>query len=307
MTEDLLEKAGVEGCLHGVFEDFMRFNSSFMISEQAELPRFRGSGIPHCPIHVAADYTRADRRVDQRSFMLDYMAEHGKLVHALMQKWLGIIGVMFGKWQCNTCKSVTPKLGSGLVGVCGPVYCCGQPCEYVEYDIDVPSVGYTGHCDGLLMIRKKLLPIEMKVRKADVISRVQSSGAYSIDNITQATSYRRCLPAQLKIPAAQFHDFVGLLYFDRADIRKRALVAFPYNQEIFDAEVRSRRRTEKIIETRRFNYLRGFCKNSQDRPYCPYHSACFAPNAAVQLERLLPGFNEPLPERIRACPPNPQN
>jgi hypothetical protein len=157
------------------------------------------------------------------------------------------------------------------------------------------------------MIRNKLLPIEMKVRKADVIARIRRSGVYNIDNITQATSYRRCLPGQLHIPAEQFHDFVGLLYFDRADIRGRALVAFPYQAGIFDAEVRSRRRTEKIVETKRFNYLRGFCRNSQDRPYCPYHSTCFAPNAAAQLERFLPGFTEPLPERIQTCPPSPQN
>jgi hypothetical protein len=307
MPEDLLEKATLEGCLHGVFEDFMRFNSSFMISEQAELPRFRGSGIPHCPIHVAIDYTRPDIRVEQRSFMLDYMAEHGKLVHALMQKWLGIVGMMYGKWKCAKCGAVTPTPDSGVVGVLGPVYCCNQPCDYVEYDINVPEIGYTGHCDGLLMIRNKLLPIEMKVRKADVIARIRRSGVYNIDNITQATSYRRCLPGQLHIPAEQFHDFVGLLYFDRADIRGRALVAFPYQAGIFDAEVRSRRRTEKIVETKRFNYLRGFCRNSQDRPYCPYHSTCFAPNAAAQLERFLPGFTEPLPERIQTCPPSPQN
>lgn len=289
-----LEKAALEGSLSRVLDDFMQYNSSLSISETAELPKFRGSAIPHCPIHVAIDYTRPEPRTEQRSFMLDYMAEHGKLVHAMMQKWMGIAGVMFGRWKCLKCDAEFPKKDSGVIGLKGPVRCCSQPCEYVEFDIDVPEIGYTGHCDGLLVLRNKLLPIEMKVRKADVVARVNSTGAYQIDNITQATSYRRCLPRQLGIPATKFHDHVGLMYFDRADIRKKALVAYPYKPEIFETEVKSRQRTNKIVEQRKFNYLHGFCKNSQDRPYCPYHSVCFSSTAAHQLEQLLPGFNTPI-------------
>ena len=88
------DKIKIEGALRAAFDSFASWNSSFAISEEAELPRFRGSAIPHCPIHVAIDHTRSDHRLEERGFMLDYASEHGKLVHALTQKWLGIVGLI---------------------------------------------------------------------------------------------------------------------------------------------------------------------------------------------------------------------
>lgn len=293
------DKIKIEGALRAAFDSFASWNSSFAISEEAELPRFRGSAIPHCPIHVAIDHTRSDHRLEERGFMLDYASEHGKLVHALTQKWLGIVGLMYGRWKCSKCGADLPQEGSDVPGLLGPVYHCNTPCEYVEYDIDAPHIGYTGHCDGILKIVGKYLPIEMKIRKAEVIAKVNTSGPYSVDNITQATSYRWCLPSILGVPESDFHDYVGLLYFDRADVRKRALSVYPYTPKIFEDEIRAFRRTGKIIELKVYNRLRGICTTSQDRKFCPYHDVCFSTSPRRQLEQYLPGINKPiLPEDI---------
>lgn len=290
------ERAAVEGALRGVFSNFMSWSSDVAILEEAEPPKFRGSKIPHCPIEMAIDLVSEHPRVEARGFMLDYVSEHGRLVHEMLQKWLGIVGLMYGRWKCPVCGAELPEQSSGLVGLQGPVRHCNVPCSYVEYDIDDKSIGYTGHCDGLLVVRKKLLPIEMKVRNADVVAKVQASGPYSVDNICQATSYRRCLPQQLRLPQSEFHDFVGLFYFDRADIRNRALVTYPYTPEVFEAEIQAQKRTRRIVDLGVFNRLRGrgLCRTSHDRPFCPYRNVCFSKNPDALLEKYLPGYLKPI-------------
>ena len=303
MFRDGFGRNVLDSILDTTFQSFMRPGADIAITGPAELPRFRGSAIPHCPIQVAIDLTRPERRIEHRDFRLDWAAEHGRTAHAVLQRWLGVAGVMFGRWRCSRCGIVLPEAGSGKVGLLGPVRHCDTACEYDEYEIDMPQIGYSGHCDGLLVLQGKLLPIEMKVRNSATIVRVRTSGPYSIDNLTQATSYRRCLPLQLRIPEAQFHNRVGLLYFDRADIRKRAVVTCPYQPGLFDAEIAAQRSTQGIIERRAFNELCGFCATADDRPFCPYHNVCFSSGSARALEQLLPGFH--IDRKVPACRPSP--
>jgi hypothetical protein len=301
-----LEKIKIANILKSRFEMFANWDSDFAISEPGRAPEFRGSAIPHCPIYWAAESQRKTPKVDERGFMLDFMAERGRLTHEMTQKWLGIVGVMFGKWKCKKCGALTPEAGSSVKGVLGPVYHCDMPCEYVEYDMIRPEYNFGGHCDGVVFVGGKYMPIEMKERDQTVIAQMLKTDEAKFDNLLQCTSYRHELPRLLTptIKLSDWHDHVAVIYISRQDVRKRAIVIHAYDQEIFRSEVRSVQRTRRIIEIGCWNRLHGICKTQNDNRFCEYNSACFSKDPMKSLEKILPGISKPksaddIPERFR--------
>ena len=301
-----LDKIRLEATLKRTYDLFASWSSDFAIVENASPPSFRGSQIPHCPLVWAAESQRTTPRIEKRSFMLDYAARHGTLVHEMVQRWLGVVGVMHGRWKCDKCGKILPGVDP-YVGVLGPVHHCGLPCSYVEYEMKEPGLSnYGGHCDGVVKLQEKFMPIEMKQRNKDVLDHVRRAKAAKPNNLLQCTSYRRVLPAKLSktIPTDKWHDYVAVMYIDRKDIRNREFVISPYRPELFDAEVTSVRRTRRIIELKLWNRLEGICHVKDDAPFCPYAHACFCTDPMSVWERILPGISKPrlpedIPERYR--------
>jgi hypothetical protein len=226
--------------------------------------------------------------------MLEYTAEQGKVVHALMQKWLGIAGIMFGRWKCLKCKTIYPK-DPKVKGVLGPIVCCDSPAEYEEYDMDEKDLeNFTGHCDGVLKVCGKYAPLEMKVRNTKEVESIKKSGIAIYKNVLQATSYRFNLPKVLSptIHASLWHDFVAMVYMDRADIRNKAIVFAPYDASIFTKEVLAVRNTRKCVREKTLHLLNPYCKTSQDNPFCDLHDLCFSKDPIQALSTILPGYEK---------------
>jgi len=297
------DRLRLEAALKRTYDAFATWHSDFEIISPGERLKFRGSGIPHCPKHWAAESQRKAPRPDKRGFMLDYMSAHGTLVHEMVQKWFGVVGVMYGKWKCVKCGKILPEREEAVLG---PVHHCSEPCSYVEFEMKSPELSnFSGHCDGVLYLMKKYLPIEMKVRNPDVIEAIRRAKAAKPNNVLQCTSYRRVLPELLiSIPKESWHDYVAVLYFDRKDIRNREFVLSEYAPDLFENEVKSMRRTKKIVELKLWNRLEGICSAKSDSPYCPYNSACFCKDPDAAWEAILPGITNPrrpedIPERFR--------
>lgn len=282
----------LEGAARAVFDSFMSWNSDEVIREEAEPPKFRGSGVPHCPIMWAYALTTKNRRIDERGFMLEFTAENGKVVHALVQKWLGVVGTMFGKWKCNKCNTIHPKDPS-VKGMLGPVVCCDTPTEYEEYDMNEPRFErFTGHCDGVILVGGKYAPLEMKIRGSAEVASIAKSRTPVYKNLLQGTSYRYNLPRMTAptIPLHMWHDFVVLAYFDRADIRKKVILFAKYDPKLFEREALAVRNTRRIISMKTFHELHGYCKSPDDNRFCELHKECFSKDPVAALDKLLPGY-----------------
>jgi hypothetical protein len=300
-----LEQIKLANTLKSRFDMFVSWRSDFVITSPGRMPEFRGSGIPHCPIRWAAEFHKQVPTPDERNFMLDFVSERGRLTHEMTQKWLGIIGIMFGKWKCRKCNKVYPE-DTKQTGVMGPVYCCNDPTEYVEYDMKNKDFDFGGHCDGVVQICGKFTTAEFKERNQDEIDTYATHGVPKFANLLQVTAYRHELPQLLAptVPLDMWHDYVFVIYISRQDVRKRVIFAVPYDPSIFHDEIKNVRRTRRIIEIGCYNRLVGICKNASDDRFCEYNSACFAPNPMKALEKVLPGISKPrkaedIPERYR--------
>lgn len=299
-----LERMKLTNALKSRFDMFVNWRSHFVISSPGRMPEFRGSGIPHCPIRWAAEHHKQVPTPDERNFMLDFVSERGRLTHEMTQKWLGIIGLMFGKWKCKKCNKNFPEDKS--TGMMGPVYCCNEPTEYVEYEMKNKDIDFGGHCDGVIKICGKYTTIELKERNQDEIDYYAKNGIPKFANLLQCTSYRHELPKLLAptVAVEDWHDYVFVIYISRQDVRKRVVLAEPYDPSLFHAEIKNVTRTRRIIEIGCYNRLVGICSSSSDEPFCEYNRSCFSADPMKALEKVLPGISKPrspddIPERYR--------
>ncbi len=114
----------------------------------------RASSLPLCEYYVALSdiYAgRADRPEKLRGMMFDYYTSIGTLLHTILQRWMGKLGVLYGDYKCSVCKET-------IRGVLGEPSECSKGCkrvewEYVELKLHemLPTARLvSAHCDGLI-------------------------------------------------------------------------------------------------------------------------------------------------------------
>jgi len=134
------------------------------------LPAFRGSGLPICNrlyvlSHILMKTSNKALCSPSASPYRDYFLEEGTLIHKLLQRWLGLAGVLYGRWGCQNpnCKDYVgtlvkenrlpePRLNSG--------FCCGLPRDYIEFEIKYK--GFSGHIDGILYTKNLWILCDFK-------------------------------------------------------------------------------------------------------------------------------------------------
>ena len=81
--------------------------------------------------------------------------EEGHDIHAKWQRWLGEMGLLWGKWKCPGCKA--EYLGTGGLD-CAQ---CSQPMRYVEVPLDAEDDWLVhGHADGAIESRASLIEVK---------------------------------------------------------------------------------------------------------------------------------------------------
>lgn len=273
-------------------------HQTLKIPEKVQRPYLRGSDMPLCPLKLALDTVREKPRVQYNTMLKEFYTSTGHAIHELIQKWLGVAKLMYGKWKCPECKTLYP-VGStekDNLGVLGPVVCkCSELpiyCDYVEFNPhDVPKTGkYNGHCDGLLMIHDKYIVLEIKTTDTAKVAKRRQHGPDPKHEL-QAQSYRYVMPKFLDIPEERWHNFVLLWYFDRADPRNHAILCMPYDYENFEEEIRKFVTTMKAIASKQYSGIKGTCRKEEDNKYCPYSQICFSPSRDALIEEILPGYS----------------
>lgn len=282
-----------------LFSEMSSFNppARLRVPERMERPRLRGSSLPLCPLCVALDTVRDKPRLRYNTLMSDFYTMVGSEYHIMLQKWFGIAGAMYGKFECPKCKALYPKncTKKDNNGMLGPVFCdCDKdpiPCMYVEFNpTNVPRSGkYNGHVDGILQYRNKFLVLEIKTTSLVKLNHRRLQGPDPKHEI-QAQSYRYVMPRFLDTDDAQWHDFVLVWYFDRADPRNNIPLCLPYDPEKFGIEINKYIETQRNIRRKHYHLIKGTCSHPNQERFCPYNIVCFSPQRDALLEEMLPGY-----------------
>lgn len=311
-----LDPAGVEqslalkSAITAHFRSLARPRSPIRVTLPAKPVRFRGSSMPHCPLMAGIDAActaKGSPRTEELGFTLDAFAAQGTALHELLQKWFGISGVMLGRWRCahhdpdteNQCNTVLPSATDLTQVSLGPQYHCGYPMKYEEIEPtckfnvrvadETVAVEFSGHCDGVIKINGKYLILEVKTKNAAAIRDIRAKNLPFLDHYHQANAYRYTVPLFTKIDSSEFHNFMVVWYFDRADMSNNEPIIVPFNPSIFEREVEAHAVTEYLIRNRMWDRLVGICHNSDFRPYCPHNNLCFGTNRSGDLAVVFQG------------------
>lgn len=97
-------------------------------------------------------------------FLLDVYSRTGTITHMIVQRWLGMAGILYGDWLC-------PRCGKRKRGKLGTQTCkrCGGEMIYEELTLEHPHLKLSGHPDGILCIDGKYIGFELKTKSQKVV------------------------------------------------------------------------------------------------------------------------------------------
>lgn len=193
-------------------------------TDEMKPPRFRMSASPFCPYKFLFDwydFIKTDR-ADYWDYTSDFYTNIGTAIHSTLQKWIPINnpGSYLGNWKCPRCHKY-------IEAAVGPKFCkkCGKWMIYEEFSF-LEKPGFTGHCDGILLLNKPLVKsfgvnihktkvMDKYIRKCKnpveaVVLEYKSAGSYKAKRITGPTPKNKA-QALLYAPCAQHKmDELGL-------------------------------------------------------------------------------------------------
>lgn len=163
---------------------------------------FRGSSLPICKIQwvfnqITRDLAEEPIKKFNVDMFSDYFLNEGTLIHLLLQRWNGLGGSIYGRWQCQNPKCPKGKLKKKKINGklvkkwipyttklrIGSEICCGLPMDYVEIDIlDGP---FSGHIDLIFTFNGKWYIADFKTSKSAWDKNFEIPGNY----IHQLNSY----------------------------------------------------------------------------------------------------------------------
>jgi len=270
---------------------------------------FRASGLPVCPTYIALEKRKKKRQSELFNFRKDYILSYGTFTHSIVQKWLGLSGILYGKWLCTQTGKIYPKpqysktvqqwlddpntdpklkykKKSDWSGCFGPMISPnGQPMEYVEYQVYHPS-GFSGHCDGIILWRNTMYPIDFKTSTKEMIKKYFEEKGIPHNYKEQLNSYCYLLRSPLKMKFKR-----GLIVFiDRASIDANwTVMQFKSDDEMFENTVKSYKETQSLIKDKKWKQLSnmGICEEKEDAIWCINKAVCFSRKPKEDILSIL--------------------
>ena len=287
------------GFVDQMHSQMLAFNppNKYRVQEPVDRPRLRGSDLPVCPMKLALDTVRENQRTQFTTFMSDFYTRVGSEYHAVIQKWFGVSGIMYGKYRCPVCSTLYPK-GSeqnDKEAMLGPVFCkCKKLpvcCEYVELEPfgtgDASS--FQGHTDGVALIDGKYVVLEFKTTSTAKVTKRRKEGP-DHKHVLQSTAYRRVMPKFLDMDESKWWDYMLIIYYDRANPKNNVVLCVPYDYDNFQDEVDTFVKTLRLVKSKRYWKIKGKCESRSDEQYCPYNAMCFSPQSDKLIDNIMPGY-----------------
>lgn len=282
------------------------YNSLSKLSYKEPLKpyRFTGSAFPICPRIVAlADTPPFAFKSKPKS---EAILGNGTLNHAIIQKWLGNTGVLFGKFKNNkgkiipspqfkqiSCEKEKKLLEKGKLlpkydsdkydwkGTRGPLYNSdGTPMDYVEWRVYDKDCGFTGLVDAIIK-----LPTWDKY----VVCDFKFVGEYSFNKYAeegieedapyryQLNSYRYCLEGKVQNNNGnplELADYMYLIVFKEDFLRNMSpssvqVIPIKFNPDLYLEQKELYMKVQKKLKKRDIKYF-----TSSKSAICEKESDC---------------------------------
>lgn len=291
-----------------LFEHVIDNTNTIVNNEQWQPPRFRGSDLPFCGLRYALDY--ALKTGDVETTMKTFHTSTGHAIHETLQEWLGRAtlktrkrkspkacqesGVFLGKYVCPVCGTMYPKNSKPDDNkvMLGPVVCSSRkhklkkylgkeadiPCRYYEINLNglKHTAGFTGHCDGVILINGKYLILEAKTTSLFSMQKKAKEGPYKA-HVLQSTAYRYLMPKFLGLADDMFHDYMAVVYFYKGNITKNVVCLVPYKPKLFLDQIPLVLKAKKAVKEQDHSACSrmGICESREDAGFCRHANKCF--------------------------------
>jgi hypothetical protein len=246
---------------------------------------FRGSSLPYCATRDAlSQCLKKTNSLPTRDTPLtnQFLMDIGTAYHALIQKALGMKGLLFGNWVCDQCKKVTEmKLG--------PQVHCRKPMSYKELRVLDPEIGFSGSADGVLVLNGKNILIDFKTTDSRKLSKL---GEVNFKHRLQVLAYKYYLsrePYNLKIEDS------AIVYVSRENLEDLKVLLLPKDdleEQEFLRFVSHKKQVPSALKEGTLLSLPMYCRNFNDDPYCPYTGYCFSPEKKDHFLRIWERYRD---------------
>jgi hypothetical protein len=237
-------------------------------------PRFSASAFPYCARRQWIYETFPKERLpkDNYNFRSDFYKEVGNTIHKIIQKYLGIAGLLYGNWVCkNKYKDCNYYVDNHI----GTPICkfCNNPMEYKELQLNRNIFGMGGYVDGIVPSESAILEIKSKSNNQinQMIDPVFIEWAY------QASSYVTAVNRQYNMNL----ENVIMLYISRDNpenfkiFKKKALL------NVLDQQIQSRKDGEQLIKQGKEPEFLCPDYDAAKEFYCICSDLCFPTDAKI--------------------------
>lgn len=286
-----------DGLIEAILKSFKKKDYKRSVLE------IRPSALPLCGRRLSFDFVLdpSEKPVEPVDFINDAITGFGNTIHAIIQKWLGSIGLLLGDWVCLGCR-VEAKWHKGAP-LCKNKKCPDYklPMVYQELNLNHPIVKL-GHPDGLIVFDDTTFGLEIKTKSQKVLEEIREPVDQHI--FYQAACYAAMLKFMKGIEVKEFIFF----YIARnlpwrfkisysPEKGKKAKVVFshgksvPHLLKIFKRKIDTRMVEEEFEYIKRYSKSQkkigkklltlndwGICKDVTDpnTRFCPYKHICFS-------------------------------
>lgn len=254
---------------------------------------FRSSALPLCQLQVIwfeMDQGLGELPGRKQSYFSDFFLNTGTVAHTVTQRWLGRLGLLFGRWKC-------PKCGKVSEPVLGIQTCCKVESVYEEFEFnDLP----TGHCDGLLKLWdltpeiNDFILLEIKTTMRSKLPEIRA-GNFAFNYRIQATVYAH----KLRAMGYNVRD-VLFLFIPRDYPRDMTPVWFkPARAKmVHENAIQEYEAVLGALKSRDFSNITGICGCIDDARDCPYRVSCFSPVAhELWLDKFIRFYDTDAPPK----------
>jgi len=245
---------------------------------------FRGSGLPFCPRAFFLD--RILEPPTRFGYLNEVVLQRGHAIHAVVQRWLGRSGLLFGNWECPRCAQTLgrPFILRDSYGPPGRCPIHREELQYQEYEIEFE--GMKCHPDGLVPNECREHAFTLLEVKTQAHSGSKAWPGWRDlkepmhHHVEQANAYACIVPRVLGFKITKV--WVWYISADRPRWKPKVF-EFDPNPKRMERHVRAMRFINRM--DLKGDPPPGVCSKDGLDPFCAFQPICLSPMPIVQERR----------------------
>ena len=248
---------------------------------------FRGSALPICPRQLLLSTFYRNKIERSVSFSTKYSYHVGSAIHSLVQETWARQGLLWGDWRCSDVKYCGVIFNNTRLDS-GKCLRCGSPAIYIEKHLKYETVGFSGHCDGVVYCSSldSYLVFELKSRNSNIISKAQEP--YESD-LYQVSTYATLLARKYWLRIAGR----VVLWIGKPRPKPYKFWYYPgIGEDLAEQQFKIKADLDQKIKEGKVTEITGCCEtpNDAEERSCPFAGICLSPARDRLIEEEYKGW-----------------